>query len=628
MDFLGLERPVEYTGYSIFDPTTAKMVLDAQDKYFAAVYADYQQGLEDMKEFRKEYDDFITPILADQEWYNNNVTGKVRGFINDAYARGIDLTRSQEGRAALSQIINSVNVGKVAKIRQSAENAKEYIKNRGLLEASGKYNDDLERRFLGFDLSNWSTVGDGLTPGNGIWDRMSPTEMKSLKELTNDWYNNRTARDLSPEEVGAGYDRRYNYTGFLDSDLLNIARGNTPGWNNSVYSRYYRDIAEQKVAAKGEPYTQDDVERQLQRDIADAQQEWLIAPTKSADKFAEMDQQYKYNTALENLKHQNAMEEIAQKNAGKEGEGSGNYMHLISNGSSAARMAMQGQMFNEYALKHPEEVANRLTLIGNLNKQLETEKDPAKIAKINKKIQDIQNRMAGEQMSSFLLRKNEDGKTTPYSILTNLGEGQAGVYQINDILKNRSINGDIELDPLLVLSRSGFGAPDEDGWSKVTRTSGRILSPHQIMTNILNHESGNGVKLRTKSGNIITQKDIIKQIEQNASEEGFWEASTNARLSRTDKVQSLNEYISAPDENGVYHVYMKVAIQQGARLNQPGSWLPKGEHNGFWVETNITQLPNGTVSTESNPSIFGAGLRQRKEFTNAASESEYGSIRY
>jgi len=29
------------------------------------VYADYQQGLEDMKEFKKEYYDFDTPILAD-----------------------------------------------------------------------------------------------------------------------------------------------------------------------------------------------------------------------------------------------------------------------------------------------------------------------------------------------------------------------------------------------------------------------------------------------------------------------------------------------------------------------------------------------------------------------------------
>jgi len=34
-----------------------------------------------MKEFNKEYGNFITPILADQEWYNKNVIDKVRGTI-------------------------------------------------------------------------------------------------------------------------------------------------------------------------------------------------------------------------------------------------------------------------------------------------------------------------------------------------------------------------------------------------------------------------------------------------------------------------------------------------------------------------------------------------------------------
>lgn len=287
MDFLGLERPVEYTGYSIFDPTTAKMVLDAQDKYFAAVYADYQQGLEDMKEFRKEYDDFITPILADQEWYNNNVTGKVRGFINDAYARGIDLTRSQEGRAALAQIINSVNVGKIAKIRQSAENAKEYIKNRGLLEAAGKYNDDMERGFLGFDLNNWSTLG------NGIWNRTSPIEAATLQQLTKNAYEGRQARLLSAvdfeDERLKGkyqYDPKYEWSGYLYSDLLKGAPGAILSNSADPRMQYFRHLAEQKVAASGQPYTQADVEAQFQRDVADANTWALIDPTREANQFA------------------------------------------------------------------------------------------------------------------------------------------------------------------------------------------------------------------------------------------------------------------------------------------------------------------------------------------------------
>jgi len=191
-----------------------------------------------MKEFKKEYGDFITPILADQEWYNNNVTGRIRNFINDAYSKGIDLTRSAEGRAAIAQMINSIDVGKVAKLRTSAENAKEYIKNRGILEATGKWDPNFENfANQGRSLDNWSTLG------NGIWDRTSPAEVKTLKELTESWYNNRTAHMLDKagvESFGMQYDPRYDYLGFTTKDLLDIASGQTPGWNGSIYADYYR----------------------------------------------------------------------------------------------------------------------------------------------------------------------------------------------------------------------------------------------------------------------------------------------------------------------------------------------------------------------------------------------------
>jgi hypothetical protein len=39
------------------------------------------------------------------------------------------------------------------------------------------------------------------------------------------------------------YDPRYTYTGFTENDLLDIAAGQTPGWNGSIYADYYRNIA-------------------------------------------------------------------------------------------------------------------------------------------------------------------------------------------------------------------------------------------------------------------------------------------------------------------------------------------------------------------------------------------------
>ena len=257
----------------------------------------YEKGEQRIKDFNTAYGDFVTPIQADQDWYNQNVTGKVRDTINNLYAKGIDPLRSAEGRAIVAQLVNNIPVGQVAKLRSSAKNAEEYLKNRGKLEAAGLYNPDLEERYLGYNLDNWDTLGGGK-----IWDRVSPTEAKTLKEATEAWYNNRTPEILTEADVksfGLDYDRRYNYTGFADRHLLDIAAGETPGWRGSLYADYYRDLAERKVAAKGLPYTQGDVERQLQQDIATANREYKSIK-RDADDFARLDQQFKNQMALQN----------------------------------------------------------------------------------------------------------------------------------------------------------------------------------------------------------------------------------------------------------------------------------------------------------------------------------------
>ena len=185
MTFLGLEQPVAYGREQVFDPTTAQMVLNANRDYINAVYRDYQQAMADMKEFNEKYGDFTSPIQADMDWYYNNVTGRVKNFINDLYARGIDPIRSQEGRAAIARELATMPTKGIAQVRQSAETAKEYVKTMGALMAQGKYNADLER-MAGRDLSTWNTMGDpenGVS-ASGVWGASSPTEYRDLNEFT------------------------------------------------------------------------------------------------------------------------------------------------------------------------------------------------------------------------------------------------------------------------------------------------------------------------------------------------------------------------------------------------------------------------------------------------------------
>lgn len=279
----------------------------------------YEKGQKQLEDFSTKYGDFMTPILKDQDWYDKNVTGAARDLINSIYANGGDPLRDAASRAAISRFIYSLPTGNISKVKQSAENAKIYLQNLGKLKAAGKYNEDFAK-FLGEDLNGWDTIN-----GGDIWTLTSPTEMQTLKEATEPWYNNRTPHDLDKagvESFGMQYNPNYQYTGFTRQDLLDIAAGRTPGWYGTPYADYYREKAKQKLEATGQPFTEADVERQLQEDVAQANEEYLVAPTRTADKFAlekySTDQQIRAAAAKEKIAF-----EYDKKRANELGGGNG-----------------------------------------------------------------------------------------------------------------------------------------------------------------------------------------------------------------------------------------------------------------------------------------------------------------
>lgn len=258
MVFMGLEKPIGYEKQQIFDPTTAKMLLDAQDMYVNAVYNDYLRGLEEMKEFKKEYGDFMTPILADQDWYNKNVTGKVRDFIKNAYDNGIDLTRSAEGRAAVSQLINSIDVGSIAKLRSSAENAKEFLKARKQLEAQGLYNPILAK-YDGPDMDTYSTLD------SGVWDKMSPTRITDMATFGNPYFEGMKPNVHSASRNGVSY----SIESITEDDLKNVADAHfnelvsTP--QGQLMYKYYQDLAKSTGGNARDMFNQAVVDGQRRR---------------------------------------------------------------------------------------------------------------------------------------------------------------------------------------------------------------------------------------------------------------------------------------------------------------------------------------------------------------------------
>ena len=245
----------------------------------------YEKGQKQIEDFYNKYGDFVSPIQKDMDWYAQNVTGKASDFINQLYANGIDPLRSAEGRAAVAQLVRSMPIGDIAKLRQSADAAKEYVKNYGALEAAGKLDPEFERFMMnGQSLQDWSTLG-----GNGVWSRYSPSEYKTLQEYVHPTFANIQPHMMSEQEVrdrGYNYDPNYEYTGVSRADMERSVGDWLPGIRNEGIYRYYREQAKQDLVRKGiSNPTEDQIDRQFINNAITADSQMMTPLTREANPF-------------------------------------------------------------------------------------------------------------------------------------------------------------------------------------------------------------------------------------------------------------------------------------------------------------------------------------------------------
>lgn len=276
----------------------------------------YEKGQQQIKEFQKDYGDFYSPIQKDMDWYNKNIIQGSRDLINNLYDNGEDPLRSSSGRAKISRWLNNIPTGDINKLKMGSKIAQEYLKNRAMLEAQNKYNDDFEKYINGGkSIENWDTLKDGM------WTRQSPSEFTTLKAATENWFNNRTPHALTKDDVigfGMPYDKNYDYTGYTYKDLTNVASKNTPGWIGSPIANYYRHIAKQQLLNEGiKSPTNAQVETRLQQNVADANKEWIVNPIKQVNEYAKMDKQFAQQSAMQTrgFQHDKEMEAIKNNNA-------------------------------------------------------------------------------------------------------------------------------------------------------------------------------------------------------------------------------------------------------------------------------------------------------------------------
>lgn len=268
----------------------------------------YDQGIKRMDDFQKAYGDFYSPISNDVDYWYNNTTKPVRDAINYLYANGIDPTRSAEGRAMIQRVINQAPAGELAKLKQTAENAKIYQKNRADLISKGLYSPELEAFDSGgLDFDHWDTAK------NGVWTRTSPIAYQTLQQFTEPVFKAMKPHELTPDqaraEYGSAYDPRKIYTGITHSDAKQPMQSFQASVSGNPYYKFYLQKAKQHLIDSGvdpNKITDAMVSDQFSKEAIDSNYQYLMPRSSSLDPLWQMQEEFRQKMAAEKYSNDRA----------------------------------------------------------------------------------------------------------------------------------------------------------------------------------------------------------------------------------------------------------------------------------------------------------------------------------
>lgn len=240
----------------------------------------YEKGQQELKDFKKEFGDFYSPFQKDMQRYGQMIQG-VKDVINNLYANGIDPVRNPAGRAAISRAISNIDPAEFNNMRANAKTGLAYQEAMQKLMAQGKYDPMMQDYYL--RSQGIPSFQDFSSAGGNTWTQVSPMEAINLRDLTAPGFAHRTAHELTKEQaqkwMGKSYDPRAKYTGFTYDDVYDTAGTLVPGLRGDWRAEYFKDISRQKALAQNPNATQTDIDKQFQRDIAEANRQWIIDPT-------------------------------------------------------------------------------------------------------------------------------------------------------------------------------------------------------------------------------------------------------------------------------------------------------------------------------------------------------------
>lgn len=257
----------------MYDEPVAVPILDILDgnmmsQYINAAREQYNQALQEQKEFTKEFGDLYSPSSSLNKAFYDQTKGRVNAGLDYLYQNGIDPLRSAEGRAYIAKIIREVPYDKITKWKADAENMKIFQKAAASMVAEGKLTQDQ----LDWQMQKHGLNYDKFDPYAQSWNTLAPTKMDTLEDLTKVPYSVLRPSNLTQKQVesmGYKYDPKNDYTGITDQMIMDTAGKAIPSVMSTAAGEYYYDKAKQQLQQAGivDP-TDNQVKQQLQNTVA------------------------------------------------------------------------------------------------------------------------------------------------------------------------------------------------------------------------------------------------------------------------------------------------------------------------------------------------------------------------
>lgn len=296
----------------MYDEPVAVPIIDLLDssmmsQYISAAREQYNQAIQDQKEFAKEFGELYGPNANVNKEFYDITRGAVNKGLDYLYQNGIDPIRSAEGRAYIAKIIRERPYAEIANLKAQNESMKTYQRYRAEAMRNGTYDPNFEKFALGGKtLETWDPSTDGM------WTREAPSKYSSLKDWTSNLFDNMQL-EYDPEltKQAGGLYQVYSKS---PKKMQQILDANIKDMTKSDLGRYYLNMYGGDIDA-------------LKADIINRNREYTQVD-KRADqvKVHLNDQQFQANEAakqrafqreMAKQQHEWDMQEIEQKSANK-----------------------------------------------------------------------------------------------------------------------------------------------------------------------------------------------------------------------------------------------------------------------------------------------------------------------